>query len=179
MGANLGKVRSFTMNGTITYQRKQFPGILAHAITIHKSQGSTYHHMQGHMNQKFAAPGMAYTMLSRAQNRSGIKLHNFKSTMIATNQNALNEMSRMREDSVLKITHALLLMQSPVLLLLNIRSWNSHITHHTSDPIYMNTCAILCFTETKVTNIQNVTRISDFDSSWKDIHYTTSHWLAI
>ena len=175
----LAEVRSFNMNKNVTYQRKQFPGILGHAITIHKSQGSTYQHMQGHMNEKLGKPGMAYTMLSRAQNRSGIKLHNFKSSMIATNKDALTEMNRMREESVLKLEHTLLLMPTPVLLLLNVRSWNSHIIHHTSDPIYLNTCSILCFTETKVTNRQNITRICDFDLRWDDIHYTTAHGLAI
>ena len=35
---------------TITVQRKQFPLILAHAMTIHKSQGSTLEYMLGDLD---------------------------------------------------------------------------------------------------------------------------------
>ena len=41
----IAEVRSFYLNGHNT-QRKQFPGILAHAVTVHKSQDSTYKYMQ-------------------------------------------------------------------------------------------------------------------------------------
>ena len=37
---NKNWVPSFTLNN-INYKRKQIPGILSHAITIHKSQGNT------------------------------------------------------------------------------------------------------------------------------------------
>jgi len=36
---------------TITAERKQFPAILGHAITIHKSQGSTLDYMKGDLNR--------------------------------------------------------------------------------------------------------------------------------
>ena len=174
----VAEVRTFYLNGHNT-QRKQFPGILAHAVTIHKSQGSTYQYMHGNISRDFNKPGMAYTMLSRAKNRSGIKLNNFTSRMIKTNRQALNEMDRMHEESLLDISHPLLQMETPVILLLNIRSWNSHIHHMLKDPIYLNLCSILCFTETKVENEYNIKRINQFDSNWDDIHFSTDHGLTI
>ena len=38
-------------NRMIHAERKQFPGIFAHAITVHKSQGSTFEYMMGDMNR--------------------------------------------------------------------------------------------------------------------------------
>ena len=35
---------------TVIAERKQFPLILGHAITVHKSQGSTLVYMQGDLN---------------------------------------------------------------------------------------------------------------------------------
>jgi hypothetical protein len=160
-------------------QRKQFPGILAHAITIHKSQGSTYEFMKCSMNKSFNPAGMAYTMLSRAKNRAGIKLDNFKSHMIKTNEKAVNEMNRMREESLLNICNPLLQLKNPVILLLNIRSWNCHIDHILNDPIYLINCSILCFTETKVQNTNTIKSIDQLDSNWHDIHLPSEHGLTI
>ena len=36
---------------TINVQRKQFPAILGHAITVHKSQGSTLEYMKGDLDR--------------------------------------------------------------------------------------------------------------------------------
>ena len=66
-------------NTTITVQRKQFPGILGHGITIHNSQGSTLQYMEVDLDrttpnkrpsksgQLYLAPilsGQVYTALS-------------------------------------------------------------------------------------------------------------------
>ena len=175
-------VKSFSMNrnGNVNCQRKQFPGILAHAITVHKSQGSTYEYMIGCMDDSrmWKNPGMTYTMLSRAQNRSRIKLNNFASDKIKHYEEALKEINRMREECPLVLKHKLTEMSSPVIMLLNIRSWNKHIGHLTNDPIYLNSCSIICLTETKLTN-NCINRISNIDENWKDAHYATSHGLAI
>ena len=177
----VAEVKSFSINKneTIKCQRKQFPGILAHAMTYHKGQGSTYEYLELCMCNMCQRSGMTYTGLSRAQNRLRLKLENFTSDMIVTNESALQEMNRMREESTLIIKHTLLEMDSPVLLLLNIRSWNKHITHLTNDPIYLNTCSLLCFTETRVVNTHCIDRINNIDANWQDIHYTTTHGLAI
>lgn len=122
---------------------------------------------------------MAYTMLSRAQNRAGIKLDSFNASMIKTNENALKEMNRMRKENVLDISHPITQMQCPIALLLNIRSWSLHINHIMRDHIYLDNCSILCFTETKVSNTYKIKRINQFDSDWEDMHFTTDHGLAI
>ena len=117
-------------------------------------------------------------MLSRAQNRSRIKLNNFASDKIKHYEEALKEINRMREECPLVLKHKLTEMSSPVIMLLNIRSWNKHIGHLTNDPIYLNSCSIICLTETKLTN-NCINRISNIDENWKDAHYATSHGLAI
>ena len=78
---------------TIIAERKQFPLILAHAMTIHKSQGSTLEYMRGDLdqtskNERYRAPigqGMLYTLLSRAKSRDKLQLLNFEEKHIKTN----------------------------------------------------------------------------------------------
>ena len=65
---------------TVIAERKQFPLILSHEITVHKSQGSTLAYMQGDLNrstgkktatgknyQQPITQGQFYTLLSRAK----------------------------------------------------------------------------------------------------------------
>ena len=61
----------------IPVERLMYPGVLAYALSSHKSQGSTYEHMVA----DFTLPqyvhfqqGQAYTMISRATSRKGIKI---------------------------------------------------------------------------------------------------------
>ena len=94
---------------TIIVERKQFPLILAHAITIHKSQGSTLEYMRGDLNQTSgnetrSAPigqGMLYTLFSRAKSRNKLKLFNFKENQIGVNKYAVAEMEQLRNECVL------------------------------------------------------------------------------
>ena len=174
--------QSFRYKG-VNYNRKQFPGILASAITIHKSQGSTFQYMMGYLEsgkgKTVKRPGMMYTLLSRNKTRSGIKLDGFTSDMIVTNESALVEMKRMREEKIFHFKHPISFIQSPILLLLNMRSWITHIAHHFADQFYLDTCSILCFTETNVKRINEISRISSFHTDWKDHHQVTEHGLAI
>lgn len=87
----------------ITVERKQFPLVLGHAITIHKSQGSTLEHMSGNMDQttkngKGLAPvgsGMLYTLLSRAKCRNNLQLLNFNEQKhMKVNEAAVQDMER-------------------------------------------------------------------------------------
>ena len=175
-------VKSFSVgNSQENSQRKQFPGILAHAITIHKSQGSTYNLMEGHLDGGVmcSKPGMMYTMLSRAQNRQGIKLYNFKSNMLHHNKKALDEIIRMRTESSLTTIHPLSSMTSPTIMLLNIRSWNSHIAEITNDPVYLKLCSLMCFTETRYNNNSINIEIKSIDENWENIHHDTNHGLAL
>ena len=132
----------------MTVQRKQYPGILGHAITVHKSQGSTLAYMKGDLDRKsqkitklgkeYLAPvcqGQLYTLLSREPEQ------------IKVNLSALEEMNRMRTEALFDWKHPLRDMNETKLCPFNIRSWNLHIEHFISDDI-VTECDIMCFTET-------------------------------
>ena len=174
-------VQSFRYNEK-HYHRKQFPIVLAHAKTCHKCQGCTCPYLLAHLDtgrgKTCRKPGWMYTLLSRGKNRLGIKLNGFTSDMIVININAQKEMKRMREEKVFHFDHPISRITSPVLLLLNIRSWIKHIAHHVNDQFYLNRCSIMCFTETNV-NGRMFERIESFHTQWSDIHKDTEHGLAI
>ena len=59
---------------TVNVQRKQYPFIIAHAGTVHKAQGQTLTYMKGDLDRSTGksrqcpvAPGLFYTLLSRAK----------------------------------------------------------------------------------------------------------------
>ena len=173
---------------TIKTQRKQFPMILAHAITIHKSQGDTLDYMKGDLDQTSQSgkgkapvnPGQFYTLLSRAKSRDKIQLLNFDVSHIKVNQAALKEIERMRKESKFSWQHPLLKMSgNNKMCLFNIRSWNAHIKHFLADKVYTDNCDIFCFTETHLTHMPCNNNIENYVSGWTAIHKTTSHGLAI
>ena len=76
---------------TVIAERKQFPLILGHIITVHKSQGSALAYIQGELNQSngkktamgknYQQPisqGQLFTLLSRAKSRDKVLLLNFE-----------------------------------------------------------------------------------------------------
>ena len=171
---------------TVTVQRRQYPGVIAHAITIHKSQGSTLEYMIGNLNRttskssKHKVPigqGQVYTLLSRAKSRNKIQLLNFEPEHIRVNKDALEEMNRMRKESVFDWQHPLKKTDKNICLF-NIRSWNAHIKHFLSDKLYTDRSSIICFTETHLNN-NNFTHLEELEDNWKDIHKPTEHGLAI
>ena len=78
--------------------RKQFPIILAYAVTIHKCQGLSLDCAIIDLSDRVFAPGMAYVALSRVRSISGLKLHlvAFDPTSIRVSQNSLEEFNRLR-----------------------------------------------------------------------------------
>ena len=61
------------MKGLFIY-RKQFPLILAYAVTIHKCPGLSLNSAIIDLSNKVFSPGMAYVALSRVQSLDGSRL---------------------------------------------------------------------------------------------------------
>ena len=98
---------------TVIAERKQFPLILGHAITVHEFQGSTLNYMKGDLSrstgkktatgktyQQPISQGQLYTLLPRATCRDKVLLLNSDPELIKVNESALAEMVRMRQESV-------------------------------------------------------------------------------
>ena len=62
--------RSWTVKRKVEASAKQFPLVLAYAITVHKSQGMTFD--AAYINPRSWAPGQLYTALSRIRTEKGI-----------------------------------------------------------------------------------------------------------
>ena len=134
---------------TVIAERKQFPLILSHVITVHKSQGSTPAYMQGDVNRStdkktataknFQQPipqGQFYTLLSHAKSCDKVLLLNFEPEDVKINESALEEIVRMRNESLFSWKHLLIELNGISMCLFNIRSWNGHLKHFLSDKIY-------------------------------------------
>ena len=103
---------------TIITERKQFLLTLRHAITVHKSQRSTLAYMQGDLNwstgkktatgQNYQQPicqDQFYTSLSHAKSCDKVLLLHFEPEDIKVNKSALDEMVRMRNESLFSRQH--------------------------------------------------------------------------
>lgn len=62
--------KSWTVKRKVEASAKQFPLVLAYAITVHKSQGMTFD--AAYINPRSWAPGQLYTALSRIRTEKGI-----------------------------------------------------------------------------------------------------------
>ena len=170
-------------------ERKQFPLVLCHASTVHKTQGSTLEHVTGDLNDSTRNPkkkisksflkGLVYTLLSRARTRDTIRIKNFHEDLIVHNQEAVMEMERMRKDSPFEFEHPLEKVKGSKICYNNIRGWNAHIAHFLSDKLFTRHSSVLCFNETKKGSSE-LCDISDHQTGWKSIHHpTASHGIAI
>lgn len=68
---------------------KQFPIKLGWAITVHKSQGMSLDYLQVDLTRCFAE-GMAYVALSRARTYEGLRIVNWRKSIIKCNKDAFN-----------------------------------------------------------------------------------------
>ena len=174
---------------TVEVVRKQFPLVIAEAITVHKAQGSGFDYMLADLDQTSKSgkadrapinPGMVYTLLSRAKCRSHLKLLNFKGrSQIKINKAALDEVKRMRKDSILSCEHPIKKLKRKSICLFNIRSWNLHLEHFLSDKFLISNSCVLLFTETKTGNCSSVKDLRDYCENWEAIHHPSQHGLAI
>ena len=101
-------------NNTVIAERKQFPLIFSHAITAHKSQGSTLDYMQGNLNwstgkktavgksyQQRMSQGQFYILLYCAKSRNKFLLLNFDVDDIKVNESTLEKIVPMIDKSLL------------------------------------------------------------------------------
>lgn len=120
-----------------------------------------------------------YTLLSRAKCRNHLKLLNFIGrSQIKVNKAALDEMRRMRTETVLSFEHPIKKMNGSAISLFNIRSWNLHLPHFLSDLFLVSQSSVLLFTETKTGNCPSVKKISDYCVGWDEIHHPSENGLA-
>ena len=75
---------------------------------------------------------------------------NFDPEQIKVNESALEEMVRIRQESVFSWQHPLISFSGTSISLLNIRAWNAQLEHFFSDNIYQSYSGLFCFTETNI-----------------------------
>ena len=103
---------------------------------------------------------------------------NFEPKHIKCNQEAKNEMERMRKESQFIWDHPLSKVSGNVICLYNIRSWRAHLEQFLSNKVYTTHCDLLCFTETHLQN-QSYDSINKLNEKWDEIHKDINHGLAI
>ena len=107
-------------------------------------------------NQQPKSQGQFYTLLSCAKSRDKVLLLNFEPADIKVNESALEEMVKMRKESLFSQQQALIELNSISMSLFSVRSWNGHLKHcHPS---------------------KHVDEILD---DWKDIQKNTQHGLTL
>ena len=77
--------------------RKQFPLILAYAVTIHKCQGLSLDCAIIDLSDRVFSAGMAYVALSRVRSLAGLHLTEFDPQSIKVSVACLKEVNRLRE----------------------------------------------------------------------------------
>jgi ATP-dependent DNA helicase PIF1 len=80
----------YTEGVEVKATRKQHPLMLAHAITIHKSQGLTLDNVYIKDFNRIFGSGMAYVAMSRARTLNGLKLDNFNANKIKVDERIIN-----------------------------------------------------------------------------------------
>ncbi len=168
-----------TKRSSVKVERKMYPLIECFALTSHKAQGSTYSFMKAVFTLpeklKCMQQGQAYTILSRVTSRQGLLLVDFSPDKIRVNENALNEMNRMRQNAPFTWHHPLANSAGSVSIgFLNITSLHSHACDLKADRNIQNLTA-LCLTETHITNMSEDYDLPDFAT----LHVPSEHGLAM
>ena len=95
---NVEMVRSrFMVMKNFYVYRKQFPLILAYAVTIHKCQGLSLGCAIVDLSDDVFSEGMAYVTLSRVRSLSGLYLTAFNPQSIMVSTKCLKEVNRLRQ----------------------------------------------------------------------------------
>ena len=93
---NVETVKFMIMKNFYVY-RKQYPLILAYAVTIHKCQGLSLDCAIVDLSDRVFSAGMAYVVLSRVRSLSGLHLIEFHSKSLMVSISCLKEVNRLRE----------------------------------------------------------------------------------
>ena len=94
---NVEMVRSkFMIMKNVYVYRKQFPLILAYAVTIHKCQGLSLDCAIVDLSDDVFSEGMAYVALSRVRSLSGLYITAFNPQSIMVSTKCLKEVNRLR-----------------------------------------------------------------------------------
>jgi len=88
---------SFEVLKSVYYTRRQFPLMLAFAITIHKSQGLSLQTAIVDAGPATFGPGMIYVGLSRVTKLSGLHLIDLNRVKITCDLKAIDEYNRLRQ----------------------------------------------------------------------------------
>ena len=131
----------------------------------------------GKKYQQPISQGQYYTLLPCAKSRDKVLLLNFEPEDTKVNKSALDEMVRMRNESLFSWQHPLNELIG-ISMCLFIRPWNVHLEHFLSDKIYLTYSSLFCFTETNI-NDSPAKHIDEILDDWKDIHKNTQHGLAL
>jgi ATP-dependent DNA helicase PIF1 len=87
---------SFEVLRSVYYTRKQFPLMLAFAITVHKAQGLSLECAIVDAGSSTFGPGMTYVALSRITTLAGLHLIDFDRSKVKCDRKAIEEYNRLR-----------------------------------------------------------------------------------
>lgn len=160
----------------VQIERTMYLVVPAFTITAHKSQDGTYNHVIGDLTlpgkMKQVMEGQAYTILSSATSRKGLKLVGFSPSKVRVNKAALTEMDVIRDWSDFSWKHplqALSVDRSIWFGFLNIPSLKAHFNDLKTET-FLQPLAALCLTETRVSKPANFL-MEGFDSFWNYIEH--------
>ena len=112
------KSRFMVMKNFYVY-RKQFPLILAYAVTIHKCQGLSLDCAVVDLSDEVFSAGMAYVALSRVRSLSGLYLSAFSPKSLLVSTTCLNRLDKPSDRISHCMTFHLGLVSVHLLVLLN------------------------------------------------------------
>ncbi|OBZ80978.1 ATP-dependent DNA helicase PIF1, partial [Choanephora cucurbitarum] len=148
------------LNSSLSIKRTQFPLTVAEAVTIHKSQGSSYNRVCIHLNGRSLSRSLMYVACSRAITASGLYLigDKFEPTKPPrTNDDITSELNRQKTVQLETTFNRFTARNNGFryqLAFHNVRSLKAHIDQVINDKSYL-TPDFLLFAETWATEQQS------------------------
>lgn len=161
----------------IQVTRVQYPLTLAFAATVHKVQGHTLDAAVVSFKDSKVFPGQAYVPLSRVKKSDGLHLIGFKKEHIHVNKKSIEEMSRLRHESLFTYIHPLAEAYPDICIKICHLNINHLLPHHkdlAKDSIILNS-DVIALTETHLNKNGNNVDVPGFDHITK----CTRHGLSV